>query len=241
MPAIERFSRLLHAKTEADWCRELFRLGTHLGFERTLVALVVRPGQKLEDAYLRSNYAPEWRDVYDRNKLAYCDPTVAHCIARNTSLLWSPEIFATPAQQEMYEAASGFGLRSGVTLPIHGPKGELGILCFVNDRAPGDSFRKDARHVLPGLSLLRDITFDTGLAFCAPEASAQPIPRLTPRELECLKWTAAGKTTWEISVILRCSQSVVNFHITNIRNKIGAGNRRDAIVKALRLGLIDLD
>jgi len=34
---------------------------------------------------------------------------------------------------------------------------------------------------------------------------------------------------------------VVNFHITNLRDKLGAGSRRDAVVKALRLGLIDLD
>jgi LuxR family transcriptional regulator, quorum-sensing system regulator LasR len=241
MPLIERFSRLMHPDTEAEWCNELFHLGNHLGFERTLVALVVKPAQKLEDAFLRSNYAPEWRDNYDRNKLAYYDPTVAHCIAKNTSLLWSPDIFLSREQKQMYEAASSYGLRSGVTLPIHGPKGELGILCFVNDRYPGKAFRKDLDKILPDLSLLRDVVFDTGLSFCVPPNSCLPIPKLTPRELECLKWTAAGKTTWEISKILRCSQSVVNFHITNVRGKLGVGSRRDAVVKSLRLGLIDLD
>ena len=241
MPSTERFSRLMHSNTEAEWCNELFQLGNQLGFDRTLVALIVKPAQKLEDAFLRSNYAPEWRDTYDRHKLAYCDPTVAHCIAKNTSLLWSPEIFANREQKQMYETASGYGLRSGVTLPIHGPKGELGILCFVNDRYPGKVFRKDLDHVLPDLSLLRDIVFDTGVGFCAPSKTSLSIPRLTPKELECLKWTAAGKTTWEISVILRCSQSVVNFHITNVRSKLGVGSRRDAVVKSLRLGLIDLD
>jgi len=241
MPLIERFSRLMHLNTETEWCDELFKLGNYFGFERTLLALVVKPGQKLEDAFLRSNYEPEWRHTYDRDKLVYCDPTVAHCVAKNTSLLWSPDIFASREQKQMYEDASSYGLRSGVTLPIHGPRGELGILCFVNDRYPGAAFRKDLNHILPGLSLLRDIAFDTGVGFCATPDSDLPKPKLTPKELECLKWTAAGKTTWEISKILRCSQSVVNFHITNIRGKLGVGNRRDAVVKSLRLGLIDLD
>jgi len=240
MPSIERFSRLMQSANEAEWCKALYQLGNDLGFERTLVALVVKPAIKLEDAFLRSNYAPEWRDTYDRNKLAYCDPTVAHCITRSTSLLWSPDIFVSPQQKQMYEAASGYGLRSGVTLPIHGPKGELGTLCFVNDRNPGTVFRKDLDHALPDLSLLRDIVFDTGVRFCTWPETGLPTPKLTVRELECLKWTAAGKTTWEISKILHCSQSVVNFHITNLRDKLGAGSRRDAVVKALRLGLIDL-
>ena len=240
-PSIERFSRLMHQSKEADWCNELFQLGNELGFERTLVALIVKPAKRLEEAFLRSNYAPEWRDTYDRNRLAYCDPTVAHCISRNTSLLWSPDIFSSKEQKQMYEAASAYGLRSGVTLPIHGPKGELGILCFVNDRQPGRPFRHDLDHILPDLSLLRDIVCDTGVGFCTTPDIHIPTPKLTARELECLKGTAAGKTTWEISRILRCSQSVVNFHITNLRDKLGAGSRRDAVVKSLRLGLIDFD
>lgn len=31
----------------------------------------------------------------------------------------------------MHEEACGYGVKSGVTLPIHGTKGELGIVCFV--------------------------------------------------------------------------------------------------------------
>ena len=241
MSFIEKFSRLMQVATEDEWCSELFRLGYSLGFERTLLALVVKPASRLENAFLRSNYPPEWRAIYDRKKLAYCDPTVAHCIAKSTSLLWSPDIFSSREQKEMYEAASGHGLRSGVTLPIHGPRGELGILCFVNDRFPGKSFQEDLANVLPNLSLLRDIVFGTGIGFCTSPDHFPPKPKLTPKELECLRWTAAGKTTWEISKILQCSQSVVNFHITNIRGKLGVGSRRDAVVKSFRLGLIDLD
>ncbi|HVW52726.1 MAG TPA: LuxR C-terminal-related transcriptional regulator [Trinickia sp.] len=38
-------------------------------------------------------------------------------------------------------------------------------------------------------------------------------PRLTPRELECLKWIAAGKSSWEISHIIGISEHGVLYHI----------------------------
>ncbi|MNV88838.1 Transcriptional activator protein LasR [compost metagenome] len=61
---------------------------------------------------------------------------------------------------------------------------------------------------------------------------------LTRREDECLHWAAAGKTSWEISRILSCSEATVNFHFRNIIHKLGTSNRRQAVVRALSLGLI---
>lgn len=240
MSLLERFHALMEIDTEDAWCQELFGIGKALGFDYSLLAIVPKPGMKLEDAFLRSNYAPDWRTNYDRQNLAYVDPTVAHCISRTTSLVWSPEIFRSLEQKHMYEEACSFGLRSGVTLPIHGPKGELGILCFVNDQQPGKQFKRDLAEQLPALSLLRDLVFDSGIDFALPAAVTQHIPSLTRRELECLQWTAAGKTTWEIARILNCSEPTANFHITNFRQKLDVGTRREAIVKAIRLGLIAL-
>jgi LuxR family transcriptional regulator, quorum-sensing system regulator LasR len=240
MSLLERFHTLMELDTEDAWCRELFGIGKELGFDYSLLAIVPKPGMKLENAFLRSNYATDWRSNYDQLNLAYVDPTVAHCVSRTTSLVWSPDIFRNLAQKQMYEEACRFGLRSGVTLPIHGPKGELGILCFVNDQQPGKQFQRDLAEQLPALSLLRDVVFDTGIDFALPEVAVQQIPTLTRRELECLQWTAAGKTTWEIAKILHCSEPTANFHIANFRRKLDVGSRREAVLKAIRLGIIAL-
>ena len=61
---------------------------------------------------------------------------------------------------------------------------------------------------------------------------------LTQRETECLTWTASGKTSWEISVILGVSESTATFHLRNAVAKLEANNRTHAAVKALHLGLI---
>lgn len=63
---------------------------------------------------------------------------------------------------------------------------------------------------------------------------------LTKREKECLSWTAGGKTSWEISVILGISESTATFHLRNAGVKLNANNRTHAVAKAMHEGLIEL-
>lgn len=240
----ESFQQLLRVDQESAWCNALFDFGQHLGFDRCLVAIVPKPGMSLEQAYLRSNYPTDWRSFYDAQQLVHVDPTVAHCVAHSTSLIWSPGLFRSSAQRVMYEEASGYGLRSGVTLPMHGPKGELGILCFVNDAKPSKQFERDVDHVLPELSLLRDVAFQSGVDFALMglqadgETHAAEPPNLTARELECLNWAMQGKTSWETGRILGVSESTVNFHISNINRKLGVHHRHQAVIKAIKFGIL---
>jgi DNA-binding CsgD family transcriptional regulator len=62
---------------------------------------------------------------------------------------------------------------------------------------------------------------------------------LSDREKACLSWTAAGKSSWEISRILSISENTVVFHIKNAMRKLGVTNRTLAAVKAIELGLIE--
>lgn len=240
----ESFQQLLRVDQESAWCDALFDFGRDLGFDRCLVAIVPQPGMGLEQAYLRSNYPTDWRSFYDTQKLVHVDPTVAHCVAHSTSLIWSPGLFRSSPQRVMYEEASGYGLRSGITLPMHGPRGELGILCFVNDAKPSRQFDQDVAQVLPELSLLRDVAFQSGVDFALmglePAVVVAPveIPVLTMRELDCLKWAMEGKTSWETGQILGVSESTVNFHVSNINRKLGVHHRNLAVIKAMKLGLL---
>jgi len=58
------------------------------------------------------------------------------------------------------------------------------------------------------------------------------------REKEVLRWTAEGKTAYEIGQILQVSERTVNFHINNVVNKLGASNKTQAAVKAATLGML---
>lgn len=67
-----------------------------------------------------------------------------------------------------------------------------------------------------------------------PEAGGS----LSARELEVLRWTADGKTAWELGRILGISEQTVARHVGGAVQKLGCVNKVQTVVKALRLGLL---
>lgn len=61
---------------------------------------------------------------------------------------------------------------------------------------------------------------------------------LSPRQREVLKWTALGKTSWETSVIMRCTEATVNYHLKQVFRKLDVSNKTHAVSRAFVLGLI---
>ena len=234
---------LLKSADALAWSDTLFALARQQGFDQALYGSVGSRHSKLESAFLQSNYAPDWRQRYDADKLHYVDPTVSHCLASALPIVWEPDTFHAPRQRELYEEACGHGIRSGITFPIHGPNGEFGVLSFASDALPNSDFDAAIAHLMPALSLIRDYAFESSLRFVngknsgkgAPEAP----PHLTRRELEVLNWVMVGKSSWEISKIVACSEATVNFHIGNIRTKFNVNTRQQALVKAISLGIIN--
>ncbi len=62
---------------------------------------------------------------------------------------------------------------------------------------------------------------------------------LNEREIECLTWSARGKTSPEIAQIINISKRTVNFHIENACRKLNVSTRTEAVVKATSGRLID--
>ena len=61
----------------------------------------------------------------------------------------------------------------------------------------------------------------------------------TAREIECLRWAAAGKTDDEIAQILGLSVKTVFYHIDGAKRRINASSRTHAVANAIRIGLFN--
>lgn len=238
MKDLEMLTTLLDADSEHLWLTTLFSLANSIGIEKMLFALVQNRFAGIESAYLHSNYPSSWRKIYDDKNLFHFDPTVAHCFANSNPLIWNNSTFTTQRQKVLYEEAAVYGITSGVTLPIHGIHGEVGMLTVVADLASGARIDNTITHLLPQLALLRDFVTESSRKFVGGGRSKKQSAELTARELECLKWTMAGKTSWETAQILKISEATVNFHLANTRRKLNVTTRRQAIVKAIGLGLL---
>lgn len=74
----------------------------------------------------------------------------------------------------------------------------------------------------------------------SPEGDAAAEVELTPRELEILQLLAEGAAPADVAERLVISPKTVRNHLTHVYEKLDVGSRSQAIVAALKLGLIDL-
>lgn len=63
---------------------------------------------------------------------------------------------------------------------------------------------------------------------------------LTPREAEILQLIAAGHRNRDVADRLSIAESTVKAHVSHIIDKLGANDRTDAVVIAIRRGIIGL-
>jgi DNA-binding NarL/FixJ family response regulator len=65
-----------------------------------------------------------------------------------------------------------------------------------------------------------------------------PIVPLTSQETKILGLLAAGKATRELAAELQISMSTLRNHISHINHKLHTKNRTEAVMKALKRGII---
>lgn len=71
-----------------------------------------------------------------------------------------------------------------------------------------------------------------------PPRLPAPDEELTAREREVLHWMAEGLPNKAIAARLGISEHTVKFHVNAILNKLGVQSRTEAVVRAVRLGLL---
>jgi DNA-binding CsgD family transcriptional regulator len=128
--------------------------------------------------------------------------------------------------------------RAAIVVPVHLPFGQIGAASFIHPAS-----------VIDDLSAIFD-AHDEALAllariFIASYVKVTERPReqfaglaLTKREVECLRWAAAGKTNDDIAVILGLKRTTIRFHIRAAAQKLDAVNRDQALFKAAQLGFL---
>ncbi len=111
---------------------------------------------------------------------------------------------------------------------------EAGASAFVPKDAPADDVISAARHaaVSPRAFTAND------LAGAMQRRLTPSGPQLSPREREVLTLLADGLGVAAISKQLYISESTTKTHISKVYEKLGAANRAQALMTAMRLGLI---
>jgi DNA-binding NarL/FixJ family response regulator len=111
---------------------------------------------------------------------------------------------------------------------------EAGASAFVPKDAPADEVVAAARHAAAS----PDAFSAADLASAMKRRLTPQGPSVSPREREVLGLLADGLAVAQIARTLYISESTAKTHISKLYEKLGAGNRAQAIMSAMRMGLI---
>jgi DNA-binding NarL/FixJ family response regulator len=112
---------------------------------------------------------------------------------------------------------------------------DAGASAFVPKSAPAEEIVAAARHAARSPHSFPS----ADLADALKRRTSPQGPQLSPREREVLQLLADGLGVSQISRQLFISDSTTKTHISKLYDKLGAGNRAQALMTALRLGLLE--
>ena len=199
-------------------------------FDLQCFAYLLMPRDSKTPAALISSYPVPWTDHYLKEHYEQLDPVIALAHERTEPFEWGlgADGFQISSDQgRLFDEASAFGIRCGFTVPICDGHGPIAAVTFASDQR-GRTFQQTIGHNARVLQLM-SISLH---AHARRKLVRDPLingVRLSPRELECLQWVAAGKSAWEIGRILGISQNTVTFHVENAKAKLGVRTRQQAV------------
>jgi LuxR family transcriptional regulator, quorum-sensing system regulator BjaR1 len=180
-----------------------------------------------------SNWPAELTRTYDERKVGSSSPILkrlsqsAMCFQYTLDELPVMETGKRPSVIDLFRK---FDMVRWAYFPVHCPSYGTGAIGYSGQRDELDI------QEMGELQLVSTGIFDQLAKLRGTRDEEKP--RLTERERECLRWTAEGKTSFEIGKIIGISEHTVNYYLNTASGKLKSTNRVQAVAVALRSGLL---
>ena len=221
-------SEIAALETQFDAIRYMKRTTQAFGFKTFLICMVPSfDAEKLASASILSNMPAELMGKYDSISVLKHSTGIRRLRETTTPFQltveeWEKEA-GRPAQTNEYIALlREHGIFQANYFPVHDADGSRATVIWMGKRV---ELQMIAIHVYNRLTEIGSFWKDPNVA-------------LSEREIQCLSWTAAGKTSSEIAGILGLSEHTVNHYLNHVSKKLDAVNRTQAVVKAMKKGYI---
>jgi DNA-binding CsgD family transcriptional regulator len=231
------FMSVMEVRSQDELRSEVVRFANDLGFEKVSAIAVIDHPLAQSEFISVDNTPPAYRASFDDTQISRVDPVMQHCKRASVPIIWDQHTYTACGLGDKWEAQAHYGYRTGIALALHLPEGKHFLLGVDRDQ-PVPAHKGELTRVVADLQLFAVLAQDAALRILVPASSQAESPALTPRELECLRWTMDGKTAWEIGSILGIVERTVVLHVNSAMHKLDCVSKHQAVVKALRLGLI---
>ena len=235
-PDVLSAAAIADVQTEYEVLHLMRRCARHFDFSHFLVSRYPVNGQQgFSERLVVSNWPAELVRKYDEAGVFHASRLVLDTGAtklpvRGDATLLAPVDGGNAETDAAIALATGHGLAGSVAFLLHSVAGDPYLTVFSGTRAPlARAELADLYYTAVQLFECLERTFST---------VATGREKLSSREIECLRWAAAGKSSDEIGVILGISAYTVSSYFKGATRKLQAVNRMQAIACALRQKLI---
>ena len=227
----------MQAGSRDDFRSEVVRFSKALGFNTVSAMAVVDHTVGRSEFVSIDNAPPGYAEAINDVPSMRRDPVMQHCRRHSVPIIWDQATYLSQGLGELWEEQARFGYRTGIAMALHLPEGRHFAMGVERDR-PLPTDGGELTRLVADLQLFAVHAQDAALRVLSPTPVLTDRPSLTPRELEALRWTMEGKTAWEVGAILGISERTAVLHVTNAMHKLDCASKHQAVLKALRLGLI---
>jgi DNA-binding CsgD family transcriptional regulator len=221
-----------------DIATDLSRLLESLGYTTWYVGSVVHESE-LSKGFGFARDIPEWRKRYGEARHCDYDPVFKAAFRSPKMVKWSDvraeaeALGASKRELQVFDEAASFGMKEGLTKAWHGFSG---VPIAITTAGPQPDVSLDAQMSVLGVAMS---AFD---GFSRIVEGYRPVPpKLTPRELDVLRWRAVGKTAWETGEIMHITKYTVRAHEIRLKQKYQAASIVQVVVRALLDGTLSPD
>lgn len=225
-------------------CQRLLEVTSGFGLTALMAGTVPQPGTpkgKQKEHVLLCDWPVEWLERYVARNYVDHDPVVSRMKQLQAPFQWSDAAAKTRVGRggrAVMGDAGEFKLKDGLAFPLVTLDRQIVMVSLGGEQIDMSGMEFGMISLVATYAIGRAMELATTPVQTIEHADPAPRVDLTPREIECLKWAAVGKSEWEISQILGISEHTSEKHLLNAKFKLGAVNRVQAVAEAIRRGWI---
>ncbi|WP_372893341.1 autoinducer binding domain-containing protein [Rhodosalinus sp.] len=214
----------------------LSQICDRFGFDHAAYAAYAGSNQGERQIHGYVTYPDAWKRHYAECGFQNIDPTLITAGRSIAPVDWR-RLEHERHYVTVFEAARDFGIGDrGVTIPVRGPYGDVGLLSVTKDCALPQW--DDLVPAIMGDLQSAAVHLHDSVMRSHAVSRALRHPALSTREVEILQWTAAGKSQQDIGDILGISYRTVEVHLRSARSKLFALTTPQAVARAVGLGFV---
>jgi DNA-binding CsgD family transcriptional regulator len=221
----------------ASACADDFMATMRLfGFSASACGAWAGIGARRKHRFFFLEWPQDWTEFYETNQFFQHDllPIEAR---RRTTPFWYTDVIEhfklSEMQVKLHNGFLAYGWKDAFAVPIHGPSSVQGLVTIATRETVSFNTKDCAILEMMARALWERCRTSENFGIFDPGRA-----QLTPREIECLQWAAAGKSDTDIAVLIGVKPTTVHFHIERAKKRLGVKTRVEAVAVGVLHGVI---